>query len=202
VAAFVEREDVGALACAEMEGASFRSGRVSYPDALARVTRLKSHTFFAAQSLGRIMQQGNSVHASAPIVGQTAHRLPGSRVGRVLGEVQLAVGARPLTLFVTHLSLSRRARAAQIAAIAAIVRERPRALLVGDFNTSDERELAPLVAAGLRRLPTSRTYPSWRPRAALDHALCSADLTVGASRVADSVRIADHLPLVIELDSG
>ncbi len=201
LAAFIARERLVVLACAEMERRSFRSANVDYVEALAAATPLKNHAFFPTQKLGGIVNQGNSVHSSDPILLSAAHRLPGSGEARILGEVQLG-GARPLSLFVTHLSLGRRARAAQLFAIAERLRHRPRALLVGDFNTGDESELSPLYAVGLRRLPTGCSHPSWRPSAAIDHALCSEDLTVVGSRVDESVRVADHLPLVIELSSA
>ncbi len=54
----------------------------------------------------------------------------------------------------THLSLGKKGREVQLAHIARTVRDRPRGVLMGDFNTSDERELAP-VLSGARR-PRSR----------------------------------------------
>lgn len=61
--------------------------------------------------------------------------------------------------------------------------------------------LAPLLASGLRRVPTGPTYPSWRPTKALDYVLCSADVAIKEARVEASTRLADHLPIIVELAS-
>jgi endonuclease/exonuclease/phosphatase family metal-dependent hydrolase len=199
LAELAARERLDALACAEMEGPSFRSGDIDYVTALARTSSLTHAQFFAAMRLGPLVNQGNSVHSAMPILSWQAHLLPSRGERRVLGEARLA-GAAPWTLFVTHLSLGRRARARQLAEVARLVGGTARAILAGDFNTSDASELAPLEAAGLRRCPTLPTYPSWRPHKAIDYVLTSRDVEVCSVRVDQTVRLGDHLPIFVELD--
>jgi endonuclease/exonuclease/phosphatase family metal-dependent hydrolase len=199
LAELAARERLDALACAEIEGRSFRSRNIDYVTALAQSSSLGHARFFGTQKLGRFVNQGNSVHSAAPLAATVEHVLPGGSERRVLGEARLD-GAAPLTLFVTHLSLGKRARAQQLEHIARVVQGKPRALLVGDFNTSDATELAPLAAAGLRRCPTEPTYPSWRPTQAIDHVLAGQDVRVRSVRVDANVRLGDHLPIVVELE--
>jgi endonuclease/exonuclease/phosphatase family metal-dependent hydrolase len=201
LAALAARERLDALACAEIEGRSVRSSNIDYVTALAQSSSLAHARFFVTQKLGRLVNQGNSVHSATPLGATIAHPLPSRGERRVLGEAQLD-GAAPWTLFVTHLSLGRRARVEQLREVARIVGGRRRAILVGDFNTSDAAELAPLTAAGLRHCPTPPTYPSWRPQKAIDHLLTSADVQVRALRVDETVRLGDHLPIFVELDSA
>lgn len=199
VAALIAREQLDALACVEIEGRSFRSRKIDYVAALAQSSSLPHATFFGTQRLGRLVNQGNSVHSAVPISERFAHVLPSRGERRVLGEAQLDLPA-PLSLFVTHLSLGRRMRSEQLAHIARILGKKERVILVGDFNTSDAAELAPLIAEGLRHWPTPPTYPSWQPHKAIDFVLYSPDVRVRDVRVDATVHLADHLPIFVEIE--
>jgi endonuclease/exonuclease/phosphatase family metal-dependent hydrolase len=199
LAQFIARRQIDVLACTETEGTSWRSSGVDYVAALAASSPLRHAAFFATLRLAGVVNQGNSIHSAAPLVAIREHVLPGRGERRVLGEAQLGVTPM-LTVFVTHLSLGARARARQLEHIAGVVRGRSRVVVVGDFNTSDVGELAPLTAAGLRHVASDATYPSWRPRAALDYLLCSADVHVRSIVVDTETRLADHLPIIAELE--
>jgi len=199
LAGFLREAAIDVLGCAEMDGGSLRSRGQDYVADLAALSELKSGVFFPTQRLWRVANQGNSIHSRFAILRSRNHRLPGDGEARWLGEAELAVDGAPLTMYVTHLSLRSRKRAGQLAAIAERLGGRRRALLAGDFNTDDDRELEPLRAAGLRRVATGCTHPCWRPARALDHVFVSPDLQVGESYAASQARLADHLPLVVEL---
>ncbi len=199
VAAFVASEAVDVLGCAEMEGPSVRSAGVDYTAGIAGASPLASSAFFPSHRVGRWVHQGNSIHSRPPLEVTRVHVLPGPGEPRVMGEAELTVDARRYTVSVTHLSLGRKARDVQIAFIAATLGERRSAILMGDFNTANVEELAPLLRAGWHRAPLGPTHPCWRPTAAIDHVILSADLVVTAARVVGEVSISDHLPVVVDI---
>lgn len=201
VASFVADEAVDVLGCAEMEGPSVRSSGVDYTARIAKASPLGFSAFFPSHRLGRWVHQGNSIHARHPLEVTRVHALPGPGEPRVMGEAELTLDAQRYTVFVTHLSLGRKARDAQIAEMAATIGDRRLAVLMGDFNTADIEELAPLLRAGWHRAPLGPTHPSWRPTAAIDHVILSPDLVVTAVRVVAEVTVSDHLPVVVDLSS-
>jgi endonuclease/exonuclease/phosphatase family metal-dependent hydrolase len=69
-------------------------------------------------------------------------------------------------------------------------------ILTGDFNTDDATELSAIVSAGMRRLEPAPTYPSWKPRLALDHLFASPDIDVERLAAPPSLRLSDHAPVL------
>jgi endonuclease/exonuclease/phosphatase family metal-dependent hydrolase len=127
--------------------------------------------------------------------------------GAVLAVLDL--GAGPFRLLATHLSLGRRRRARQAAALLQAVAAGPgRALptlLLGDLNEWGScgalRVLAPVFGAP----PPAPTFPSRRPRASLDRILGDPPGLVPAVAVHDTAlarRASDHLPLTARVDTA
>lgn len=199
VARFVAEEGVDVLGCAEMEAASMRSSGVDYTARLAATSPLAHGAFFPSHKVGPWVHQGNSIHARHTLEVTRAHDLPGPGEQRVMGEVALVADGERYAVFVTHLSLGAKGRALQIAHIAATLRDRRHAVLMGDFNIADLGELAPLLRDGWQRAPLGPTHPSWRPTAAIDQVIVGPDLVVGDARVARAVRASDHLPVVVDI---
>jgi endonuclease/exonuclease/phosphatase family metal-dependent hydrolase len=120
---------------------------------------------------------------------------------RLVTEVQLG----DLSVFAVHLAMSGRGRRKQLDEIAAIVDERDRVVVAGDFNAYDglgeiERRLE---ATGLVLHDPGETVPP-RPldsivtdTRTLDFFLASPDVEVTRCEVID-VQISDHRPVVLE----
>jgi len=199
---FVGGEAIDVLALSEVEGGSFRSRGIDYAQWLAERTPLCHHLFFPTvrRSLGgKVMaNQGNAVLSRWPLASHEAHRLPGGGEPRYLCEATIEHPDASFLLFTTHLSLARQERSEQLLDIARTVGAKtgPR-LLMGDLNTSDVGELRDVEDEGLVKLPTGPTYPSWAPRRCLDHVFASEDWNDASAVVAETVKVADHLPVVI-----
>jgi endonuclease/exonuclease/phosphatase family metal-dependent hydrolase len=80
-------------------------------------------------------------------------------------------------------------------------------VLAGDFNDFPPGPVTRTLAGRLRdvgaRIPTPRTFPSWRPLLRLDRVYTSRAVTVRDVRVARSLSVraaSDHLPIVVEIE--
>ena len=123
-------------------------------------------------------------------------------LGRVL--VSLAVGTpglAALAVMIAHLSLSASARTRQLDFIAELLQDFPHAVLMGDLNSeSGSVEMRRLFAKSTLQPPeqSTPTFPSWKPRRALDHILTSP--AVRLEKVwALPQAFSDHLPLAAEI---
>jgi len=122
---------------------------------------------------------------------------------RLVTEVQVG----DLSVFAVHLAMSGRGRRRQLDEIAAIVAERDRVVVCGDFNAYDglEEVHSALEATGLVLHNPGETVPK-RPldrivtdTRTLDFFLMSPDITVTRCEVIP-VQISDHRPVVLEFD--
>jgi endonuclease/exonuclease/phosphatase family metal-dependent hydrolase len=103
----------------------------------------------------------------------------------------------------THFSLSKRIRHKQFAELEELIRKRKRVILCGDFNVfSGPEELYHLLGQCNLRIvnqPKDFTFPTCKPRKALDLFLCSHDVRIMDIRVLDTVTASDHLPVILEV---
>lgn len=193
--------DYDFVAIQEADAGSIRTGRLNLVEFLAEqagfahcgLTVTRDFAPFARFCIGYLSR-------TAP-VRVTAHNLPGRIPGRGALEVNLKLPALgDLTVLVTHLSLGHDSRTRQLGYLSTALHGR-RAVLVGDLNVGPERltRHPGLHVAGLRPLsPAPPTYPSWRPRRALDQVLLSPDLQALSARTLPAV-FSDHLPLAVEV---
>ena len=72
-------------------------------------------------------------------------------------------------------------------------------VLAGDFNVSREEELDLLAGSALQKAVSLPTFPSWKPRKALDHLFFSRHFEIARVYAFDAHRFSDHLPLVAEV---
>jgi endonuclease/exonuclease/phosphatase family metal-dependent hydrolase len=184
----------------EIDGGSDRTAGVNQAQLLGREAGLEGCCFFPCFRLGDEINQGNAVLAWGAVRSVRNHPLSGIGEPRFLSEAAVTWAGQEIHVFVTHTSLKAAVRRAQLEEIRAIVASRHRPVLLGgDFNARRGRELDDLSAT-LRRVPTGLTFPSWRPRWALDHLFVSAHFESTQARVVTELLESDHLSLVADLD--
>lgn len=201
---FVQETSPDVLGLVELDSGSYRTGGSNCAVELARAL---AHEFtysskYDKDSLGRILpvlrHQGNALFANGPLSKCRQHFLP-----RGFKRLVLVGRAYGVMFILVHLALNQHARRTQLRRLSAIVKAvRNPVILGGDFNTfKGPHELEDFIAeTGLRNANPNRapTYPSWAPRKELDFILCSDKIDIEAFDVLHSVRLSDHLPLLID----
>ncbi len=199
-ARFVRDEKLDLVALCEVGGGARRTRGVDQGRLLAELSGLENRAFFPALVAGDRINQGNAVCARFPVENVANHPLPGVGEPRFLSEACVQVEAGSLRVFVTHLSLNRLQRGAQIDAIAAIIGDCDQpTILAGDFNVSREDELDLLAESVLSKAASAPTFPSWKPTKHLDHLFLSRHFSIRQAYAFDAYRFSDHLPFVAEV---
>lgn len=185
----------------EADAGSLRSGFLDQAAWLAELAEFPYYTHQANRTVGRLASSGNSLLSRWPPSAAENHPLPGLK-GRGALLVRFGEGPEALTVGIAHLALTRVGRRAQFGFLAELLAGRGRVVLMGDFNCTPSAPefLQFLERSGLRSANTAAapTFPSWKPRRAIDHVLVSDGIAVMDCRIlgpADS----DHLPLAVEL---
>jgi endonuclease/exonuclease/phosphatase family metal-dependent hydrolase len=142
--------------------------------------------------------QCNAVLTGGSIIVEEALRLPGGLERRGALVCELEVDGMKIAFASTHLSLGRRARSAQLAALAALLPRNLPLVLAGDFNCTAD-QLEPLREFLTVPSNPPSTFPAIRPSRGLDHIAFSAHwrlLETGTIRSLAS----DHLALWADLE--
>jgi hypothetical protein len=127
---------------------------------------------------------------------QIAHQDRMRKVMQQFGE-----GDSALAVMIAHLSLSAPARTRQLGFIAELLHDFPHAILMGDLNTEPHStEMTHLFAKCNLQPPVQSppTFPSWKPRRALDHILTSAAIQLDKVWALPQA-FSDHLSLAAEI---
>jgi endonuclease/exonuclease/phosphatase family metal-dependent hydrolase len=199
VAELLEHFDVVALQ--EADGGSLRSGFLNQVQHLAEQAGFPYWSFQSNRRVGRVAESANGLLSRLEPVSVWDHRLPGRIPGRGALEARFGDDVDGLRVVIAHLALSPRARAKQLAYLAELIGQHRHLALMGDFNcTVESGELDALMSA-TRLKPARRpapTFPSWRPRRAIDHILVTDGIeTSSYSTIA--LRVSDHLPLALTI---
>ena len=131
-----------------------------------------------------------------PKVGPRGVRLAPPQLIRDEPRVVLAAELDHLTVGCAHLTFVQGPNVGQLRAATGFLRTLPGPrVLLGDLNM-----LAPLphLVTGWRPLVAGRTFPSWRPRLQIDHALADGAVAVLTARVVP-LPVSDHCALVVDL---
>jgi len=171
-----------------------------YADQPATIANLLAmeHAFAQVHRRGPL-GMGNAVVTRAKLLEEALICLPGSIEGRGCIVCLLDLDGVRFRFASAHMTLHAPTRARAFEVLAA---ELPRDLplvLAGDFNAGDE-ELGPLREV-LQVPATPATFPSFRPRASLNHFAFSSQWRLGAMSTVGSLA-SDHLPLIAELELG
>lgn len=199
IGAALRREGVDLAVFTEVDGGSTRTAGIDQAALLAESGGFADHAFFACFEVGQRVRQGNAVHGRGAVRAVHNHRMSGVGEPRFLSEASVTLPDGDVRVFAAHTSLDVAVRRSQLVEIRDIVAgaEGP-TLLAGDFNARQSEELDDLASA-LEQVACGPTFPSWRPRWALDHLFVDRSFEVVRARVMSEVRAADHLPLLVEL---
>lgn len=199
IADIIKPFDVVALQ--ELDVGSIRSQYVNQVDYLAEAGGFYHAEFKTTRTLGPFAQHSKALLSRFPIHNVHHYDLPSRIPGRGVTTFCLGSNKHPLLIVNVHLSLSKKARSAQLAFLVNLIARYQHVIMMGDFNLSPaELALSPLAASDLQiaHQEVILTYPSWKPVKQIDYILLSSSLKLANSGVISSGS-SDHLPLYAEV---
>ena len=200
---FIKDKDPDIVGLVEVDTGSIRTGRVNQAHVIAESLGHYStyQCKYGADSLNTFVpivnKQANAFLAAPRVEGERFHYFD-TGIKRLIIELELD----DLCVFLVHLSLKFRHRAAQMRQVFELVRHATKPVIVaGDFNTFwGEHEMALFMqASGLRSanrdgLPS---YPARKPRLELDFILYTRGIEVDSFEV-PAVLFSNHRPMVCD----
>jgi endonuclease/exonuclease/phosphatase family metal-dependent hydrolase len=202
---FIKGQDPDIVGLVEVDSGSIRSRRINQADSIARalghysVYQSKYGESSLNQRLPIVRKQGNAFLAAPRVHGERFHYF-NKGIKRLTIELELENCA----IFLVHLSLKYRHRAAQLQALHDLVVAAAKPVIIaGDFNTfwGGHEIYLFMKAAGLRSANPSSlpSYPSRAPRKELDFVLYGEGISIRDFRI-PKVQYSDHLPLICDFD--
>lgn len=185
----------------EADPGSLRSGFANQTQQLAEWAEFPYWSHQANRRVGRIASSSNGLLSRIAPAEVRDYPLPGRIRGRGALWVRLGEGASAVLVLIAHLSLGAASRAKQLAFLAELLSDAPRALLMGDLNCAADAPEMRVLFRGTQLLPPGKSlpsYPSWQPRKAIDHILATRGLTVERQWLLPS-QASDHLAVAADL---
>ena len=186
----------------EADAGSLRSGFVNQTQYLAEAAEFPYWSHQPNRKVARFAASSNGLLTRIEPDEVRDYPLPGRIPGRGALWARFGADDNAFIVVVAHLSLGPAARRRQFDFLAELLEPYANAVLMGDLNCpAHSRELAPLfrrtaLTPPLQAVPA--TYPSWRPRRAIDHILASSSIAV--ERVWTLPHpVSDHLPLAARI---
>ena len=187
------------VALNEADGGSLRSGFINQVQFLAERAGFPYWACQPNRKVARLAEPSNGILSRIEPAEILDHRLPGRIPGRGALELRFGSAKTGLRVIVAHLALSPGARRTQLDYLAEVAGNHRHVVLMGDLNcTPESGELDRLYERTLL-CPSERfqdTFPSWRPRRAIDHILLSEGLQPLALETLP-LRVSDHLPIAV-----
>lgn len=186
----------------EADAGSLRSGFSNQTEQLAEWAEFPYWSHQPNRRIGRIASSANGLLSRVAPYEVRDYALPGRLRGRGALWVRYATQRGDLLLLIAHLSLGKASRVAQLAFLAELLHDAPRAILLGDLNCPVEAPEMRLLFRNTRltepleRLPS---YPSWQPRRAIDHVLVTEGVHVHRRWLLPS-QASDHLALAADVE--
>lgn len=185
----------------EADAGSLRSGFLNQTRYLAETAGMPFWSHQPNRPMARLAHSANGLISRMEPTAVLDYPLPSRIPGRGALLARFGEGENTLAVMIAHLSLSAPARAKQLAFIGELLQEFPHAILMGDLNTEPHSvEMEQLFnRCGLQppAQPTP-TFPSWKPRRALDHILASSAITLDKVWSLPQA-FSDHLPIAAEI---
>lgn len=186
----------------EADPGSLRSGFTNQTHYLAQQAGFAYWSHQPNRNVARVAGSANGLLSKREPQHIGFHSLPGRIAGRGVLVANYGDGNDGLVVAVAHLSLGAKSRASQLAFIGDLLAPHRHAVLMGDFNcTHDAPEMQELFKRSHLRPPREAvpTFPSWKPRRAIDHILVGDGLRRGEA-IALQAANSDHLALAVDID--
>jgi endonuclease/exonuclease/phosphatase family metal-dependent hydrolase len=183
----------------ETDAGSLRSGFRNQTRYLAESAGMPYWSHQPNRPVGRLSHTANGLICRLEPSQVIDYPLPGRGRGALLAR--FGEDENALAVVIAHLSLGPASRARQLDFIAELLGAHPHAILMGDLNTDpDSPEMHRLFARTRLQPPAhpALTFPSWRPRRAIDHILLSPELQLERQWTLPDA-FSDHLPLAAEI---
>jgi endonuclease/exonuclease/phosphatase family metal-dependent hydrolase len=195
---YIKEENIDIVGLTEVDGGSFRTKHISQVKMLSSLTGLEHNSFNPTYKLGKIINQGDGLLSRFSEHNREYYKLF-SKHPRYLEFATTNIDNTQIHIIVTHLSLGRKARIKELKQIVSILKHdiHPK-ILMGDFNTENQDDLKILSEAGLNSVHSAKTFPSWKPKKAIDHIFVSSEFSIIKTYVCP-IRISDHLGVYAEL---
>jgi endonuclease/exonuclease/phosphatase family metal-dependent hydrolase len=196
----VIEDDVDISIITEMEGISRRTHHRDYMKMISDSTVLKNSIFYPVNrwwfDLGN---RGNAIATRYDIVESKNIKLKTTLENRYVSVAKLKVGNSTISVITTQLSLGRKDRDNEFRQVVEIINGMSGPIIfAGDLNTQDGQELEALNKTRLKRIETTNTFPSWKPKRRIDYMFHSPEFVVVESYILDGLKVSDHLPVVAE----
>lgn len=185
----------------EADAGSLRSGFLNQTRYLAETSGMPFWSHQPNRPMARLAHSANGLISRLEPTEVLDYPLPSRIPGRGAMLARFGTDSDALAVMIAHLSLSAPARARQLGFIAEVLQDFPHAVLMGDLNTeAHSAEMRHLFAKCTLQPPThaTLTFPSWKPRRALDHILTSSAIHLDKLWVLPQA-FSDHLPLAAEI---
>ena len=182
----------------EADAGSLRSGFVNQTEYLAEAAGFAYWSHQPNRKIAQFAASSNGLLTRIRPSEVLDYPLPGRIPGRGALWVRFGDDEARLVLVVAHLSLGPAARKRQFAFLAELIGREKHVVLMGDLNCtvhSEEcRSLFHKTSLTAPREAPPSTYPSWRPRRAIDHILTTPSVRIEELWTLPHP-VSDHLPL-------
>src|ERR1700761_3617253 len=185
----------------EADAGSLRSGFLNQTRYLAETAGMPFWSHQPNRPIARLSHTANGLISRLEPTQVLDYALPSRVPGRGAMLVRFGEGNDAVAVMIAHLSLSDVARARQLGFIAEVLRDYRHAVLMGDLNTDiHSAEMRHLFNHSVLQPPpqATLTFPSWRPRKALDHILTSEAIRLDKLWALPQA-FSDHLPIAAEI---
>ncbi|GLQ48172.1 endonuclease [Dyella lipolytica] len=185
----------------EVDAGSLRSGFLNQTRYLAETSGMPFWSHQPNRPVAQLSHTANGLICRFEPRAVIDYPLPSRIPGRGALLARFGDDANGLAVMIAHLSLSAQARTKQLGFIAEVLQDHPHAVLMGDLNTdAHSKEMRHLFARCNLQPPAHPvpTFPSWKPRRALDHILVSAEIHVEKVWTLPQA-FSDHLALAAEI---
>jgi len=186
----------------EADAGSLRSGFLNQTEYLSERAGFPYWSHQPNRKIAQFAASSNGLLTRLKPVEVRDYALPSRIPGRGAMWARFDLDGEELIVVVVHLSLGPQARMRQLNFIADLIWSSPHAVLMGDFNCALD---SPGMVQLLRRTgltpahgAPSPTFPSWRPRRAIDHILVSEKMEIEQLYTLPHA-VSDHLPIAAEI---
>jgi endonuclease/exonuclease/phosphatase family metal-dependent hydrolase len=200
----INTEEVHIATFTEMDGGGYRTKNLNYMNIISDITQLKNNIFYPVNRMWfNLGVRGNGIATVYEILEAKNVKLEHKGVlgeNRYLSVSKINLDGKHIHVLTTQLALGRGSRVKELEHIRDIIKNlKGPIIFTGDLNTEHEDELKIINEAGLIRVETPKTFPSWKPSRRIDYIFHCNNFEPVDSRVLEKLKVSDHLPVITEL---